>query len=61
MSIWFRKIKEPNGWMGNMAPYPITYNGQVWRTSEALFQAMRFNDPLIKGILRDPKKPDNAH
>ena len=57
MSIWFRKIKEPNGWMGNMAPYPIPYNGQVWLTSEALFQAMRFNDPLIKEIIRAENSP----
>ena len=49
MSLWFNGVNEPNGWMGNMAPYPIPYNGQVWLTSEALFQSMRFNDPLIKG------------
>jgi len=57
MSLWFGKIKEPNGWMGNMAPYPITYNGQVWRTSEALFQSMRFNDPLIKGVIQAEESP----
>ena len=57
MSIWFKKVKEPNGWMGNMAPYPITHNGQVWRTSEALFQSMRFNDPLIKDVIREDKSP----
>ena len=57
MSIWFKGVNEPNGWMGNMAPYPITYNGQVWLTSEALFQSMRFNDPLIKGIIRSEKSP----
>jgi ribA/ribD-fused uncharacterized protein len=57
MSLWFGKIKEPNGWMGNMAPYPITYNGQVWLTVEALFQSMRFNDPLIKEIIRVEKSP----
>ena len=61
MSLWFKGVKEPNGWMGNMAPYPITYNGQVWRTSEALFQSMRFNDPLIKEIIREGKSPDNTH
>jgi ribA/ribD-fused uncharacterized protein len=60
MSIWFKKIEEPNGWMGNMAPYPITYNGQVWLTSEALFQSMRFNDPLIKEIIREDKSPMSA-
>ena len=57
MSIWFKGVNEPNGWMGNMAPYPITYNGQVWRTSEALFQSMRFNDPLIKGVIQAEESP----
>jgi 4-aminobutyrate aminotransferase-like enzyme len=33
-----------------MAPYPINYENQIWRTSEALFQAMRFDDPEIKEI-----------
>lgn len=57
MSLWFNGVNEPNGWMGNMAPYPITYNGQVWRTSEALFQSMRFNDPLIKGLIQAEESP----
>jgi ribA/ribD-fused uncharacterized protein len=57
MSLWFRKIKEPNGWMGNMAPYPITYNGQVWLTSEALFQSMRYTDFIIKHKIRQQKSP----
>jgi predicted NAD-dependent protein-ADP-ribosyltransferase YbiA (DUF1768 family) len=60
MPIWFKGINEPNGWMGNMAPYPITYNGQVWLTSEALFQTMRFNDPLIKDVIRAEKNPFKA-
>jgi ribA/ribD-fused uncharacterized protein len=60
MSLWFKGVNEPNGWMGNMAPYPITYNGQVWRTSEALFQSMRFNDPLIKGVIQAEGSPMSA-
>ena len=32
MSLWFNGVNEPNGWMGNMAPYPIKYNGKVWLT-----------------------------
>ena len=57
MSIWFNMFSSnnPNGWMGNMAPYPITHNGQVWRTSAALFQSMRYEDPLIKEIIRNEK------
>ena len=57
MSLWFKDVNEPNGWMGNIAPYPITYNGQVWLTSEALFQSMRFNDPLIQEEIRQQKSP----
>ena len=50
MSLWFNMFRgNENSWMRNLAPYPITHNGQVWRTSAALFQSMRFNDPLIKG------------
>jgi predicted NAD-dependent protein-ADP-ribosyltransferase YbiA (DUF1768 family) len=42
--ISFTKVKLPYGWLGNMAPYPIVILGERWRTSEALFQAMRFYD-----------------
>ena len=38
----FTKTKLPGGWLGNMSPFPIEYNGQIWKTSEHLFQAMRF-------------------
>jgi hypothetical protein len=27
MSLWFKGVAEPNDWIRNMAPYPITYNG----------------------------------
>jgi ribA/ribD-fused uncharacterized protein len=57
MSIWIKKVKEEYGWMGNMAPYPITFEGKVWRTSEALFQGMRFDDEVIKEIIRKEKSP----
>ena len=60
MSLWFNGVKEPNGWMGNMAPYPITYNGQVWRTSESLFQSMRYDDDSVKEIIRGEKSPMGA-
>jgi ribA/ribD-fused uncharacterized protein len=57
MSIWFSKVKEDFGWMGNMAPYIIEYEGKEWRTSEALFQSMRFEDESIKEIIRLEKSP----
>ncbi len=59
-SVWFKKVAEKYGWMGNMAPYPIMYNGKVWLTSEALFQGMRYNDEEIKEIIRKEKSPMGA-
>jgi predicted NAD-dependent protein-ADP-ribosyltransferase YbiA (DUF1768 family) len=43
-----------------MAPYPIEHNGQVWPTSEALFQALRFDDPTIREEIRTQKSPMSA-
>ena len=57
MSIWFKGVNEPNGWMGNMAPYPIKHNGEVWLTVEALFQSMRYTDFIIKHKIRQQKSP----
>lgn len=59
-SIWFKKVAEEYGWMGNMAPYPIKFDGKVWRTSEALFQSMRFDDDNVKEIIRGEKSPMGA-
>lgn len=60
MSIWFKKVAEDFGWMGNMSPYPIKYDGKIWRTSEALFQAMRYDDASIQEIIRCEKSPMGA-
>ena len=59
-SIWFKKVAEEFGWMGNMAPYPIKFDGKVWLTSEALFQSMRFDDDNVKEIIRGEKSPMGA-
>jgi predicted NAD-dependent protein-ADP-ribosyltransferase YbiA (DUF1768 family) len=58
--ISFTKVDLPYGWLGNMAPYPIQLNGQVWRTSEALFQALRFDNLEIREVIRDQKSPMSA-
>jgi len=60
MPIWFKKVADPYGWMGNMAPYPITYNGKVWRTSEALFQSLRYTDQAIIEQIHQQKSPMGA-
>jgi predicted NAD-dependent protein-ADP-ribosyltransferase YbiA (DUF1768 family) len=56
--ITFTKSNLPYGWMGNMAGYfegkPLTieYENKLWKTSENLFQAMRFEDIGIQGLIR---------
>lgn len=55
--IGFTKVALPYGWLGNMSPFPIEYEGVVWRTTEALFQALRFSDPTIKEEIRLQKSP----
>lgn len=55
--IAFTKVALPFGWLGNMAPYPVTYGGKAWRTTEALFQALRFEDESIQEAIRQEKSP----
>jgi ribA/ribD-fused uncharacterized protein len=58
--VSFTKVALPFGWLGNMSPYPITYKGKEWRTSEALFQSMRFDDEEIIEAIRSEKSPMGA-
>lgn len=61
MEIAFTKVKLPYGWLGNMAPYPINYGGKVYRTTEALFQALRFSGfPEIQEEIRSQASPMTA-
>lgn len=55
--ITFTKVKLPYGWLGNMSPYPVEYDGREWRTTEALFQALRFDDEEIRELIREQKSP----
>ena len=55
--IAFTKVALPYGWLGNMSPYPIRHLEREWRTSEALFQALRFDDEQIRELIRSQKGP----
>lgn len=57
MPITFTKVDLPYGWLSNMAPFPVKYDGKAWRTTEALFQALRFDDHAIREDLRLIKSP----
>ena len=57
MQILIRKVKEPYGWLGNMSPYPVEFNGKQFRTTEALFQSQRFEDEEVVEEIRAEKSP----
>lgn len=58
--IEFTKVDLPWGWLGNMFASPIKYKGKEWKTSEALFQALRFEDEEIRELIRGEKSPMGA-
>lgn len=58
--ITFTKVSLPYGWLSNMSPHPIEYLDVTWRTSEALFQALRFSAPEIREHIRSQKSPMGA-
>jgi ribA/ribD-fused uncharacterized protein len=59
--ITITKVKEENGWLSCMSPFPADYESKHYRTSEALFQALRFKDyPEIQDLIREQKSPMGA-
>ena len=59
--IRFTAVKLPNGWLGNMAAYPIEHNGIKYLTTEALFQCLRFEgNPEVQKRIRESKSPMGA-
>ena len=50
--ISFTKVRLAHGWLGNMSAHIISFSNLLWKTSEALFQAGRFNsnDPIVEEI-----------
>jgi ribA/ribD-fused uncharacterized protein len=59
--ISFTKVRGPYGWMGNMAPINIIYDGKEWFHTEGLFQALRFkSDSPIREEIRAIKNPITA-
>ncbi len=55
-----RKVKDAYGWLGNMSPHPVVIDGEWWPTTEALFQAMRFDNAEIRGEIKSKKSPMTA-
>jgi len=60
-TIAFTKVTLPYGWLGNMSRHPVTHDGKEWKTTEALFQAMRFAPPSpVRELIRAEKSPMGA-
>jgi ribA/ribD-fused uncharacterized protein len=55
--VRFTKVNLPYGWLGNMAPFPVAHDGKIYRTTEALFQALRFDEETIREAIRNEKSP----
>jgi ribA/ribD-fused uncharacterized protein len=60
VTILIRKVDEPYGWLNNMSPHPTKWDEKWWLTSEAIFQAMRFQDEAIRAEIRSQKSPMSA-
>ena len=58
--ITFTKVRLPYGWLGNMSPHAVTHLGVEWRSTEALFQALRFSESAIQEEIRRQKSPMGA-
>lgn len=58
--IAFNRNKDAFGWLSNMYPCQIEFGGKLWRTTEALFQALRFSDEGIQEAIRAEKSPMSA-
>lgn len=60
--IVIRKVAEAGGWLSNMSPHPVYYEGQRWWNAEALFQALRFapDDVEARESVREPRSPMKA-
>lgn len=58
--IAFTKVALPYGELGNMSPHRILYLGKRYKTAEALFQALRFDDEEIREAIRTSPSPMTA-
>jgi ribA/ribD-fused uncharacterized protein len=58
MEIFIKTVNDDNGWLSCMSAYPITYNGERFRTIEALFHWLRFQGhPNIQKEILEQKSP----
>ena len=63
-TIPFKKVDEPNGWLGNMSRHPLRVprapGGTLYPTAEHYYQCMKFNDPQIQQEILAKNSPMSA-
>ena len=52
MSIKFKFVNAPYGFLSNFSPHPVIYEGKQYKTSEALYQSLKFLDTSKREIVR---------
>jgi len=57
VKILFLKIAEPYGCFSNFSRHPITVNGKEWKTTEAYYQAQKYEDPELREKVRLAASP----
>ena len=60
MTIRFFSGSDNYHEFSNFARYPIEIDGALWPTSEHYYQAQKFDDPELKGKIRDAEKAVKA-
>lgn len=59
--IAFTTVNGDYGWLGNMSPHIAKYNDEWFRTTEALFQCMRYEGfPEVQSEIKLAKSPMSA-
>lgn len=59
--ITITTVRADYGWLSCMSPYPLEYQGQRYRTCEALFQTLRFDGfPNIQNEILNCPSPLGA-
>lgn len=60
MAIRFYSLKDPFGEFSNFSSHPFDLDGKRWPTSEAYFQACKFDDEAVREQIRLAPSPMKA-
>lgn len=58
--IFFKYTTGPYGWLSNFSLYPIRYYGEMYATSEHLYQSLKFSDLNSAKLVREAKTAKEA-